>query len=106
MNAHTSFGSQFQYDDHAWWAQIGPVISTANVHTGNANAWMRYEIRSSTVGSGIRASGPVAGPGRLSLSRYTAEVMPPSVNAPVARIAETTWITSQYDSSASVSGAT
>ena len=34
MNAQTSLGSQFQYDDHAWWAQIGPVISTAKVHTG------------------------------------------------------------------------
>ncbi len=32
--------------------------------------------------------------------------MPPRVNAPVAMIAETTWITSQYDDSASVSGAT
>ena len=33
-------------------------------------------------------------------------VMPPRVNAPVAMIADTTWITSQYDESASVSGAT
>jgi len=41
MNAQTSLGSQFQYDDQAWCAQIGPVINTAKVHTGNANAWMR-----------------------------------------------------------------
>ena len=32
--------------------------------------------------------------------------MPPRVKAPVAMIADTTWMTSQYDSSASVSGAT
>ena len=33
-----SRGSQFQYDDQAWCAQIGPVMRTAKVHTGNANA--------------------------------------------------------------------
>ena len=41
MKAHTSLGSQFQYDDQAWCAQIGPLISTAKVQTGKPKAWIR-----------------------------------------------------------------
>ena len=55
MKAQTSLGSQFQYDDQAWCAQIGPVIRTANVQTGKANACSRYAVRSSAAGSGTRA---------------------------------------------------
>ena len=40
------------------------------------------------------------------LDRYSAEQIPPRVNAPVAMIADTTWITSHGEYSASVSGAT
>ena len=55
MKAQTSLGSQFQYDDQAWCAQIGPVISTAKVHTGKAKACRRYAALSSAAGSGTRA---------------------------------------------------
>src|SRR5215218_10984957 len=106
MNAHTSLGSQFQYDDHAWCAQMGPVISTANVHTGKPKACSRYETRSSTSGCGSRATYPVVLSEPRALTRYSADVMPPSVNAPVAMIAETTWMTNQYDVNASPSGTT
>ena len=42
----------------------------------------------------------------MTLTRYSAEHMPPRVNAPVAMIAAMTWITSHGDCSASRSGTT
>jgi len=40
------------------------------------------------------------------LTKKRIEAMPPSVNAPVAMIAATTWMTNHGEDSASVSGAT
>src|SRR4029079_14214695 len=67
MNAQTSLGSQFQYDDQSWCAQIWPLISTAKVQTGNPNATIRQETRSRVASDGRRATYPRSAPAsRLS----------------------------------------
>src|SRR5690348_2346692 len=107
MKDQVSFGSQLQYWVHASRAQIAPQM-IANVQIGNANACTRKVSRSSPCASG-----------NLSPSEYGKRRLPPSNPAlisvndaatnPISRIPEATeaavtWIFSQYELSAGISG--
>src|SRR4051794_4203902 len=107
MNDQVSLGSQLQYWVHASRAQMAPQMM-ANVQIGNANACTRKVSRSRPCASGS-FSPNVYGKRRLPSSypvriRVRAAVMNPTSRIPDATEAAVTWIFSQYELSAGISG--
>src|SRR5690606_37669595 len=110
MNDTVSLGSHPQYRPHASSAQIAPKI-TPNPNTGNAKIVARYATRSRVWASGSRSTirahrpSPATWPNRDIFTTNRMLATPAARNTPEPRLTTDTWIGSQYDCSAGITGA-